>query len=56
MSICDEVLALEPVARGTFLDRRCGTDHALRRDVEELLESIDNSGEFLILDQAERTD
>ncbi len=36
-----------PVAdRSRFLDEQCGSDHELRRDVEGLLESLDETGRF----------
>ena len=36
-----------PEARAAYLDDACGTDHALRRRVEDLLRAAGNAGDFL---------
>ena len=46
-ALFDEVVELEPNDRNEFLDRSCGSDREMRRDVEKLLASTDNSGSFL---------
>jgi len=42
-----EVLELSSSARATFLDQACGDDHELRKELESLLESCDNTLTFL---------
>ncbi len=53
MKLCDQLVGLGTQERKTFLDAKCANDLKLRRDIEELLESIENSGEFLCLDDGE---
>src|SRR5687768_10919291 len=43
----DAVVELEPAARDEFLDRECGSDVALRTDVEKLLSSSEEADLFL---------
>jgi hypothetical protein len=43
----DAVVDLKPDARGQFLDAACGTDSALRADVEKLLSSSADADGFL---------
>ena len=54
MALCDRVIGLSDEQREAMLDVSCGDDAALRAEVEELLESIENSGQFMALDD-ERT-
>ncbi|MET0552815.1 MAG: serine/threonine-protein kinase [Vicinamibacteria bacterium] len=42
-----KALALAPAARAAFLDAACADDHALRREVEELLDAHGKAGGFL---------
>jgi serine/threonine protein kinase/TolB-like protein/Tfp pilus assembly protein PilF len=42
-----EALELKPEARADFLDRRCGGDTELRREVETLLDSAEKPMDFL---------
>lgn len=53
MSLCDQLVGLGALERDAFLDTHCGDNVKLRKEVEELLASIENSGEFLCLDNAE---
>ncbi len=53
MQLCDRLVGLGTQERQSFLDANCANDLELRRGVEELLESIENSGEFLCLDDRE---
>jgi serine/threonine-protein kinase len=41
-----EALELEPTAREAFLDRACGNDKALRRDVKTLLDASARSADY----------
>ncbi len=43
----DAVVELAPQERTRFLDKSCGTDDALRRDVEKLLASFDDAESFM---------
>src|SRR5262245_28598287 len=45
--ILEEALELPPHERVRFLDRMCASDHALRRDVEAVLQAHGNAGTFL---------
>src|SRR5262245_4430448 len=36
-SIFDDAIELSPAERGPWLDRRCGTDHCLRAEVDALI-------------------
>src|SRR5262245_49015293 len=45
--ILEEALELSPDERVRFLDRMCASDHALRRDVEAVLQAHGNAGTFL---------
>ncbi len=47
LKICDEVLDKPASERGEFLNQVCGNDAELRREVEALMQAIDDSGEFL---------
>ncbi|MCH9647531.1 MAG: serine/threonine-protein kinase [Deltaproteobacteria bacterium] len=46
-AVVAEALELPPAQRSDFLDRSCGEQPALRREVESLLESYDSAGGFL---------
>ena len=46
-ALFDEVVQLEPHERGQFLDRSCGSDSEMRRDIDNLLVSSENSDSFL---------
>src|SRR6266566_3113629 len=47
-ALFDEVSEIEPEeARRQFLDRTCGTDAALRAQIDELLRSHETAGGFL---------
>jgi predicted Ser/Thr protein kinase len=43
----DAAQEIEPSKRGAFLDDACGDDPELRREVERLIESLDNAGSFM---------
>jgi predicted Ser/Thr protein kinase len=45
--ICDDVLERPPEERALFLDQACAGDRSLRKEVEELLGSLDQTGSFL---------
>ena len=45
--VLDGALALPGADVRTFLDRECGDDDALRREVEQLLDSCDKAADFL---------
>ena len=45
--VLDAALALPPENVASFLDRECGSDAELRREVEQLLDSCARAGEFL---------
>ena len=38
---------LSPERRAAYLDQACGSNHALRREVESLLQAHDGPGSFL---------
>lgn len=42
--LLDEAIALDAAERGPFLDRKCGADSELRREVESLLSSHQQAG------------
>src|SRR5262249_37062988 len=44
---------LSPERRATYLDQACGTDHALRREVESLLRAYEDAGGLLQIHPAE---
>ena len=46
-ALCLEALALEPDARAAFLDRACGSDEALRHEVDTLLAGQADAAGFL---------
>lgn len=46
-ALFDAVVELEPVERKGFLDKSCGVDEDLRRDVERLLASSDEAESFM---------
>jgi serine/threonine protein kinase len=46
-SICTAALERNPAERAAFLDSACGSDVELRREVESLLDQIDNDPGFL---------
>jgi len=43
----DAAVELAPRERKRFLNKSCGTDDALRRDVEKLLASFDDAESFM---------
>ena len=43
----DLALELNPSDRGSFLEKRCASDHALRAEVESLLAAFDRADSFL---------
>ncbi len=49
MQMCDQLVGLGTQERKAFLDAKLGQDLKLRGEIEELLEAIENSGEFLCL-------
>ncbi len=53
MALCDRLVGLSDDQREAMLDASCGDDPVLRAEVEELLESIENSGQFMALDDNE---
>ncbi len=53
MALCDRLIALPLAQRTAILDVTCADDPSLRSDVEELLDSIENSGQFMALDDQE---
>ncbi len=53
MALCDRLIALPIDQRTAILDVTCADDPSLRAEVEELLESIENSGQFMVLDDQE---
>ena len=46
-NIFEQALELGPGARPAFLDRACGSDATLRREVESLLSAYDRAGNFI---------
>ncbi len=46
-NLFDAVVELAPGERGRFLDKSCGADKNLRRDVENLLASLDDAESFM---------
>ena len=46
-AVLNEALELRPEGRSAFLDRECGGDRELRREVESLLASVDKSLGFV---------
>ncbi|MCA1568407.1 MAG: serine/threonine protein kinase [Acidobacteria bacterium] len=46
-NLFDAVQEIEPEKRGKFLDDACGNDSELRREVERLIESLDNAESFM---------
>ena len=46
-ALFDRALDIDPEARGRFLDETCGSDLALRRELEELLAIDGRAGDFL---------
>jgi hypothetical protein len=51
LDLCDQVLLIEPEKRAAFLVELCGEDHELKTSVELLLQAIEDSGSFLIVDE-----
>ena len=45
--VLDSALATDPARRPALLDEKCAGDPALRREVEELLEGVDDVPDFL---------
>lgn len=52
--IYQAALELEPVGRAAFLDQACGDDQLLRHEVEQLLLSNEQAGDFLAKPAIER--
>ena len=48
LEICDEALERQASERDRFLRQVCGKDDDLRREVEALMQAIDDSGEFML--------
>src|SRR5262249_31148856 len=48
----DAAIQLPPEERGRFLDRQCGEDHALRRELERMLSHDDSRPIHEIVQQA----
>jgi serine/threonine protein kinase/Tol biopolymer transport system component/tetratricopeptide (TPR) repeat protein len=46
-SLFESALTVGVGERGAFLDQKCGNDEEIRREVASLLESFDESGQFL---------
>ncbi|MDX1981097.1 MAG: protein kinase [Bryobacteraceae bacterium] len=46
-NLFEAALSMQPAERGPFLDRQCGDDPELRREVDSLLEAHSGAGEFL---------
>ena len=53
MALCDRLIAKSASERRSFLQKLGAEDPGLRHEVEELLESIENSGQFMVLDDQE---
>ncbi len=51
--LLDEALGLDPADRASFLDRHCGSDHAMRREIEAALRLHDENPNVLELDGGE---
>lgn len=49
LQICDQALLLDTRERRSFVEKVCGGDEALVREVKDLLKAIDDSGKFLSL-------
>ena len=45
--VFEAVVELPPAARGSYLERSCGDDAALREEVEALMAADDEAGSFL---------
>src|SRR5215208_6882414 len=45
--ICDAALELAPEERTAFVERACGSDEELRREVESLVEAHERAGDFI---------
>lgn len=45
--VFNEAVELDPSMRASFIERACGTDQELRREVESLLASLDGSAPFI---------
>src|SRR5262245_27016751 len=45
--LCEAALSLDSAARTAFLDRECGDDACLRREIESLLAADTHAGDFL---------
>ena len=46
-SLFSEAVGMDAHSRAGFLDEHCGSDPELRKDLESLLRSADEAGEFL---------
>ncbi|MFK8029339.1 MAG: hypothetical protein AB8G18_03805 [Gammaproteobacteria bacterium] len=55
MALCDRLIARSAAERHAFLEKLEAEDPGLRTAVEELLESIENSGEFMVLEDRSET-
>ena len=51
LDLCDKVLLIEPGKRAAFLKDWCSEDQELKTSVELLLQAIEDSGSFLIVDE-----
>ena len=45
--IVDEAIRRKPEERSAFVTEACGEDESVRREVESLLASFDNAGDFM---------
>ncbi len=53
-ALLDKAFDIEPEARGEFLQKECGEDEALRRQVESLIAADDRAGEIFEVATLER--
>ncbi len=53
LDLCDQALVLPREKRAAFLDAVCEEDAELRLAVDSLLQAVDDSGSFLIVDESE---
>lgn len=53
LDVCDQLIGLSYAEREALLNTICADSPRLRRDIETLLDSIENSGKFMALDAPE---
>ena len=56
LDLCDRALLVESEKREAFLKDWCSEDHELKTSVELLLQAIEDSGSFLIVDEPDGED